>query len=104
WRRKKYGRRPRERERFLEDVHAPPNQHDQLFNGTAVSAGNSVRRGRRRQRDNVMEGHAPSCPNILALMAQRPPNSDYRAVVSASSSSTFVAPSMFMMQRCNFLH
>ena len=52
-RRERDRRRPRKRERFVEDLHAPADQHDQFFDRAAAGAGNSIRQRRRGQRDRV---------------------------------------------------
>src|SRR5205823_14770660 len=52
WRREKYQRRTQEWKRLLEELHAPPDQHDQLLQRAAARTGNSVRR-RRGEFDSV---------------------------------------------------
>ena len=43
---KEYRRRPRKRKRLLEELHAPPDEHDQFLERAAAGAGNSIRRRR----------------------------------------------------------
>src|SRR5205823_6500162 len=44
---------PRKRQRRVEKLHAPADEHDQLFDGTPAGAGDRVWRAGRRKRDRL---------------------------------------------------
>src|SRR5260370_22958981 len=56
--REKYRRRARERQRLLEELHAPPNEHGQFLQRASIGTGNPIRRRRRRQRDGLKRNYA----------------------------------------------